>query len=279
MTIYEQIQRALDYVENNLFCQIKQEYVAREAGMSSRSMQHYFWMITGYSYKEYVVKRRLNAAKGDLLSSNKHVLDIALDIGYQTHESFTRAFKREFNVSPNEFRRRRLSLDGLERLGLYKEIYMGIIVKELPEMPAATFKGYGAEPETQAKKRLQEWLKAVAGGKRPRRVFGHNVDSQGNVENNPDNTGYKFYVSIDNPEEGHGADVEVIKAGRFCVTGIEGNFIDDPTGNFIRNGWARMNAMIAEKGYNLKKDGRWFEEELEPQKAGNLRLDLYVEIE
>lgn len=279
MTIYEQIQRALDFIEDNLCNYIKQEFVAREAGMSSRSMQHYFWMITGYSYKEYVVKRRLNEAKSALLSSDKHILDIALDSGYLTHESFTRAFKREFNVSPYEFRRRRLSLDGLERLGLYKEIYMGIIVKELPEMFAATFKGFAPEPETKAKARLEEWLRTAVKGQRPRRIFGHNVGSDGNIENNPDNTGYKFYISIENPEEGRGADVEVIRAGRFCVTGIEGNFLDDPSGSFIRNGWARMNAMIAEKGYKLKKDARWFEEELEPQKAGNLRLDLYVEIE
>jgi hypothetical protein len=37
--------------------------------------------------------------------------------------------------------------------------------------------------------------------------------------------------------------------------------------------------MIDEKGYKVKRRGRCFEEELEPSKPGNLRLDLYLEIE
>ncbi len=44
-------------------------------------------------------------------------------------------------------------------------------------------------------------------------------------------------------------------------------------------GWKGLSDMIKEKGYKTKSDPRWFEEELEPQVPGNLRLDLYIEIE
>ncbi len=67
--------------------------------------------------------------------------------------------------------------------------------------------------------------------------------------------------------------------GRFAVTGIEGNFQDDPEGKWIGAGWARMNTMIAQKNLKVKAGARWFEEELEPQTPGNLRLDLYLEVE
>lgn len=279
MTIYEQIQRSLDYIEDNLFHQIKQKSVAKEAGMSSRSFQHYFWMITGYSYKEYLIKRRLSSSLCCLESSKKQILKIALDVGYQSHESFSRAFKNEFKVSPKDFRQHMLCLNGLNRIELFKEKYMDVIIKELPELLAISFTGFSPEPENKAKAKMKEWLNTHEINKKPRRIFGHNVDLQGNYECNPENTGYKFLVSVDNLTEGDGEKIETIKAGNFFVTGIEGNFVDDPNGNFIKVGWERMKKMIMEKKYSVKKNGRWFEEELEPQKVGNLRLDLYLEIE
>ena len=44
-------------------------------------------------------------------------------------------------------------------------------------------------------------------------------------------------------------------------------------------GWGRLNKMIKQSNYIIKKSIRWFEEELEPLIPGNLRLDLYLEIE
>ena len=70
----------------------------------------------------------------------------------------------------------------------------------------------------------------------------------------------------------------MIKPGKFLVSGIEGNFEDDPSGGWITKGWERMAALIKEKGYTVPADCRWFEEELEPATSGNLRLDLYLEI-
>jgi AraC family transcriptional regulator len=101
MTIYEQIQKALDYIEENLFTKLTFEKVAQSVFMSARSFYNYFWTLTGYSYKEYVIKRRLAKATKLLLSSEKKVLTIALDIGYESHEAFTRAFKNEFGLSPH----------------------------------------------------------------------------------------------------------------------------------------------------------------------------------
>lgn len=279
MTIYEQIQRSLDLIEANLFLPVKQNRAAREAGMSSRSFQHYFWMVTGYSFKEYLVRRRLAWALEFLKSSEKPILEIALAVGYQSHESFTRAFKNEFLVSPQHFRQHMLTLKGLEKTILFQEKHMGVIVKELPETLTVSFTGFSPEPERKAKEKMHRWLSLQGSGKKPRRIFGHNMDHQGNQENSPENTGYKFLVSLENAAEGAGQTVEKIPAGKFVVTGIEGNISEDPTGSFIKNGWERMNQMIRSQNYSVKKNGRWFEEELEPQQQGNLRLDLYVEID
>lgn len=108
----------------------------------------------------------------------------------------------------------------------------------------------------------------------------------GESEKNPDNSGYKFYVTLTSPADSanqtepavHG-ETERISAGIFAVTGIEGSLSEDPQGNFIRQGWERMSRMIREKGYRLAENARWFEEELEPSVPGNLRMDLYVELD
>ena len=279
MTIYEQIQRGLDYLEAHLDHPVRQEMVARETGMSSRSFQHYFWMVTGFTYREYLAKRRLSRALPEVLSTHRPILEIALESGYQSHESFTRAFKREFHVSPREYRQTRVLLQGQRRLMLFKEIEMGLIVKELPETRTVTFCGFAPEPEQHAKQLLLEWLHRHPTPGKPRRIFGHNINREGQQEDLPENSGYKFYASLAEHESPGGGNYEVIRPGRFLVTGIEGSLQDNPAGEFITAGWERMQRIIGSTGYTIKEHARWFEEELEPTTSGNLRLDLYLEIE
>ena len=281
MTIYEQIQKSVDYIEENLFTKLTSEQVAQSVYMSLRSFYNYFWAITGYSYKEYVIKRRLTEAMKILLSSEEKVLTIALEIGYESHEAFSRAFKNEFGISPFRFRKRRQSMGGLEKINLIKEMYMGVIIKKLPRMRVASFKGFAPDPEIKADKKMRNWLKEKQIEDKANRVFGHNIDKQGNLSYDPVNIGYKVMVTIDDDMiiEKEEVDVETIEPGEFVVTGIEGNFESDPQGKWIMEGWQRLNEMIKQKGYKVKSPARWFEEVLEPSKPGNLRLDLYLEIE
>ncbi len=279
MTIYEQVQRAVDYIEDRLGGRLRAERVARAAGMSVRSLNHWFRAVTGYRYGDYVAKRRLSEALRLLSSTEEGILDIALEVGYGTHESFCRAFKGEFGVAPRECRRGRPELRGAARVELAKERYMGVIVKELGELKAASFEGYAPEPEAKAKAALRAWLDARPPAAAPRRIFGHNIDREGRLACDPVNVGYKYLATLEPDEDSGGARVETIPAGRYAVTGIEGNFDGDPAGAWIGEGWRRMNEMMAAKGFRAKPGGRWFEEELEPAKPGNLRLDLYLELE
>lgn len=156
---------------------------------------------------------------------------------------------------------------------------MGVIVKELGDLTVASFEGYAPEPEAKAKAALRTWLDSRPAPAAPRRIFGHNIDREGKLACDPVNVGYKFLATLAPGEDPGNARVESIPAGRYAVTGIEGNFDQDPSGAWIGDGWRRMNAMMAEKGHRAKEGGRWFEEELEPAKPGNLRLDLYLELE
>lgn len=249
MTIYEQIQKALDYIESNLFTKLTFDRMANEAIMSTRSFYNYFWSITGYTYKEYVIKRRLSEAMKNLISSEEQVIDIALDTGYESPEAFTRAFKNEFGVSPTHFRKSRRNLKGLEKINIIKEMYMGVIIKELPEMKVACFEGFAPDPEIKASDKMQKWMKKQRIEKKPHRIFGHNIDLKGNLSHDPDNVGYKVMVTIDkeNILESDEVKIELINSGRFVVTGIEGNFESDASGKWITKGWEKLHKMIKKK--------------------------------
>ena len=99
------IQRALDYIEAQLTGEIDHEKAAKEACSSVFHFQRMFGMLCGYSLGEYIRMRRLTLAAEELMNTDKKVIDIAAKYGYDTPESFTRAFCRFHGVTPTEVRR------------------------------------------------------------------------------------------------------------------------------------------------------------------------------
>lgn len=93
------LQRALDYVEEHITESINYEEVARAAYSSSFHFQRVFSAICGYSLGDYIRFRRLSLAGSELAATNKKVIDVALKYGYDTPESFSRAFTRFHSVT------------------------------------------------------------------------------------------------------------------------------------------------------------------------------------
>ena len=99
------IQRAIDYVEEHLTERIDYEAAAKEACSSPFHFQRVFGILCGFSLGEYIRMRRLTLAASDLIRTEDKVIDIALRYGYDTPESFTRAFVRFHGITPTEARR------------------------------------------------------------------------------------------------------------------------------------------------------------------------------
>ena len=76
MTIYEQMQSAVDYIEDNLFTALRVHRVTEHVHMSARSFYIYFWSVCGFSYKEYVIKRRLAESLPSLEERHEKIIDI-----------------------------------------------------------------------------------------------------------------------------------------------------------------------------------------------------------
>lgn len=98
------IQRALDYTEAHLTDEIDYEKVAAQAYSSAFHFQRMFGMLCGYSLGDYIRMRRLSLAADELQRTGDRVIDIAMKYGYDSPESFTRAFTRFHGITPTEIR-------------------------------------------------------------------------------------------------------------------------------------------------------------------------------
>ncbi len=101
---------ALDLIEENLKREMTVEEIATKFNFSLFYFSRLFKGITGYSPKEYLLKRKLSEAARDIVATRKRIIDIAFEYGFGTPESFSRAFMRLFGVNPSEFRKTK-SLD------------------------------------------------------------------------------------------------------------------------------------------------------------------------
>lgn len=98
------IRTAIDYVEKHLTEEITIQNIAEQVYLSPFLLQRGFSLLTGYGLSEYLRCRRLHWAAVDLRQTKDRVIDIALRYGYETPESFTKAFTRFHGATPSQVR-------------------------------------------------------------------------------------------------------------------------------------------------------------------------------
>ena len=107
MNYLRQIERGLDYIEEHLADEITPSDVARHAGISQWHFQRIFKSLTNETLKMYIRSRRFAVALEMLEEPTVPLIQIALASGFDTQESFTRAFKKAFDVTPGAYRKSR----------------------------------------------------------------------------------------------------------------------------------------------------------------------------
>lgn len=112
------IQNAINYIEENLNEEIDYDEVAKEAACSSFYFQRIFSILCGMTLGDYIRNRRLTLAGNELSATNDKVIDIALKYGYESPESFTRAFSRFHGITPSEAKKDGSKLKSFSRLSV-----------------------------------------------------------------------------------------------------------------------------------------------------------------
>ncbi len=101
----ERISHVLTHIQQNLDGTLALEELASVACFSPFHFHRVFRGMVGEALAEYVRRLRLERAARRLRHSERAIVDIALEAGYEAHESFTRAFADAFGMPPSEFRR------------------------------------------------------------------------------------------------------------------------------------------------------------------------------
>lgn len=101
----ESISEAILYIEENIIEEISIEDIAKHAGISPFYFQKGFAMLCGFTVGEYIRKRRLSLAGNDLIVGDEKIIEIALKYGYDSPDSFTKAFTRFHGVTPTAVRK------------------------------------------------------------------------------------------------------------------------------------------------------------------------------
>ena len=112
------IQRAIDYIEDNLTEKLDYEEIAKRAFVSNFHFQRIFGILCGYTLGEYIRNRHLTLAGSDLASSDVKVIDTALKFGYDSPESFGRAFTKFHGIAPSQARTMGANLKSFSRLSV-----------------------------------------------------------------------------------------------------------------------------------------------------------------
>lgn len=112
------LQNAINYIEDNLTNDIDYEVIASKSGFSNFYFQRIFGILCGCSLGEYIRNRRLTLAGNELSSANEKVIDIALKYGYDSPESFARAFSKFHGISPSKAKENNAVLKSFSRLSV-----------------------------------------------------------------------------------------------------------------------------------------------------------------
>ncbi|MDC9595594.1 helix-turn-helix domain-containing protein [Xenorhabdus anantnagensis] len=92
------------WIENHLGRVIHLEELAAYSGYSLWHMQKIFKEVTGISLGKYIRQRRLAGAVFLLKNSSLPIFDIALDFGFGSQSHFTYMFRKEYGITPHDFR-------------------------------------------------------------------------------------------------------------------------------------------------------------------------------
>lgn len=105
MDVLKRMNDAMTYLEDNLTEEIDYDKLAKIAYCSEYHFKRMFSFLAGVPLSEYIRRRRLTLAAFEITQSHMRIIDIAIKYGYQSADSFTRAFQQLHGITPSEARR------------------------------------------------------------------------------------------------------------------------------------------------------------------------------
>ncbi|MBQ7014279.1 MAG: AraC family transcriptional regulator [Oscillospiraceae bacterium] len=182
----EGIQNALQYIEDNLTEDLEIGDIAAKAYVSPFYFQKIFSVLCGFTVGEYIRSRRLALAAEELSTSDSKVIDVAMKYGYDSPDSFSRAFVRFHGILPSAAKEKGAAIKSFAPLRITLTLKGGTMMEyKIVEKSTFTIMGKCRQFQTETSyteipKFWQEHYRN-GGGEIIRGMFGACVDVSGSA--------------------------------------------------------------------------------------------------
>ncbi|MBQ8122005.1 MAG: AraC family transcriptional regulator [Ruminococcus sp.] len=162
-------QQSIDHIEKNLSEELDIEEIAAKAALSPFYYQRIFGAMCGMTVGEYIRSRRMTLAAQELTCSDKKVIDIAVKYGYDSPDSFAKAFQRFHGITPAQAKSSGASLRSLAPLHIKITLEGGNmleykIIEKAPFTVVGVRKSFNSETSyKEIPKFWGEWLSDMKG--------------------------------------------------------------------------------------------------------------------
>lgn len=258
------IQSALDYIESNLDGELEINEIASKAYVSAFHFQRIFSVLCGFTVGEYIRNRRLTLAAQELSASEARVIDVALKYGYDSSDSFSRAFTKFHGISPSAAKEKGAKLRSFAPVRIKLTLEGGTMMEyKIVEKAAFTVMGAARRfnTETSYKEIPKFWTEHYAngGGEKVKGMYGVCIDSKDDNDNAME---FDYMIAdnyipwLDVPE---GCITRVIPAGTWAVFPCRGKLPES-----LQN-------------VNTKIWNEWLPNCKDYRLAGNYNIEMYTE--
>ena len=184
MNWMENLQNAIAYIEENLTEEIKVRDVAEKAYVSEFHFQRIFSALCGVSVGEYIRNRRMTLAAKELAAKEVKVIDVAVKYGYDSPDSFARAFTKFHGVTPSAAKEKGAKLRDFAPVRISLSLEGGTMMEyKIVEKAAFTVMGRKRQfdNETSYQEIPEYWMEHFndGGGEIVCGMFGLCIDSDG----------------------------------------------------------------------------------------------------
>lgn len=258
----EGIQNAIRYIEDNITEPLEITDIAAKAYVSAFHFQRIFSVLCGMTVGEYIRSRRLSLAAQELSRSDVRVIDAALKYGYDSPDSFARAFTKFHGVTPSAAKERGAALKSFAPLRIKLTLEGGSIMDyKIVEKAQFTVMGVSRSfsSETSYREIPKFWEEhfASGGGEKIKGMYGVCIDSK----DNGSAMEFDYLIADDyNPceEVPEGCVTRVIPAGTWAVFPCRGKLAE------------------ALQSVNTKIWNEWLPNCKDYKLAGNYNIEMYT---
>lgn len=128
MDLTKSMQKAIQYIEDNILNDLDVKVIAEKAYVSSFHFQRLFLLLSGMTLGEYIRNRKLSLAAVDLQSNGYKIIELAMKYGYDTPESFSRAFVRFHGILPSAAKAKGVKFKSLSPLSIKVSLIGGSVL-------------------------------------------------------------------------------------------------------------------------------------------------------